>query len=1141
MSRIVLTKLLPPKISGELIDRPRLLELFSNNPGVKLVAFVAPAGYGKTIAALQYVNALPCPSVWYQLNAYDNDPAVFIQSLIMGIRRHYTAFGAEALQLVAQSGITSFRHSIAASIANELADNPDLHLSLVLDDYHEIAAPAIHGFVQEFLEYLPDGSRIVITSRSSPPLALPRLRVAGEVELVQADTLRFSVAEVGELLSRIQPDASPLTIETLAARTGGWPAALRLMAASALADNPASPVLASTSIYDYLAEEVLDQLPPETRDFLIAASVLEILTPQACDLLLQRNDSRQTLGFLEQQRLFLIPLAGPDIAYRFHQLFREFLLERLGPGRDPLFRRAGRIALENGDWDNAVEYRLSAGDDPDLLPLLIKAGREAFRQGRWQTVERWLEKLGRERLSADAWLSLFQAKIHVRRGRLDEAGAWIERGLPGFECHRDVVGVAECRFIQAKILNSHGRYGESLVLLAEAFPVLQQAEPSLRFDLSMEKALLFIRMGQLRQAEELLLKGLQVAQKGDDSWITAHFFEGLGNTYYMLGEFHKALDYYTKATRSSPSGVMPGYCPDFLGFIYQEMGQIDRAMAYLQDSIALKERTGLNEALLPAYFQLSGLYADLGEFEKAEGIYDKAVALIAEIGGERFFQLLLQVDLGRIRTMQGRLDEARNVMEEALAETDESGVALLMCRLFYGAILLMNGEFAAAEETLLRALGSGIEFAQALTQCYFLLASLKFATGDMDGAAAYSRKLLNFSADKSFEQMYVYMFENAHPILRYGLESGIEVPFIQRVLVLLGEQALSLLSELAAHPDYSVRASVVFPITQIAANSARDILRSLAIDPDPRIRRSVRECAPPDAVESNGIPISAECPHPPLVTPIAQRTLLGAAPTVEQQPPLWLEMLGPDRIVLSGADITGVKWRFTKSRDLLLYLAHQGKPVGINRILEDLWPDTPLEKAINLFYGALHWLRKVLRTDSHPELVSYAAKTCQLLPGACVTDRDRFIALIDPVIHAKRISPSDKARLEEAAALFRGEYLERTEYPWVVLEREHLNRLYLETAIHLARFYLQERDFLRTVNLLEPLSRQYPLREEITAFLMSAYAGLGDRRAVIRRYQQLKTDLDEELGVTPAPEIKRLYYELCGQREENPGAEEDQG
>ncbi len=1133
MTPMMFTKLLPPRIGSELIERPRLLELFSGNKEVKLITVTAPAGYGKTIATLQYVHKVGYPFVWYQLDQYDNDPVVFIQYLITGIERLFPGFGVETQQLVLQSNNESSLRLIVIALINELVNLAKRDLTLVLDDYHVIFTPAIHQFIQELLEYLPDGIRLVIISRTSPPLSFSRYHVSGEIVVFDSETLRFTMSEAREFIAKKQLSPSQELVDSLMAKTDGWPAALKLLASSVVADDFVSQSKNAEHIYDYLANEVLDRQPEEIRDFLISTAVLATITPEICDLLLERDDSRKLLDRLEKQQLLLIPLAGQNKAYRYHQLFRDFLLERLGPRKNRLLRKAGEIARQNEDWDQAIEYFAAAGSGQDVSALLEETGRQALRQRRWQTVERWLGLLDRGQIAAAEWLALFQAKIAIYRGKLTEAENWIDKARAGFTDRQNEVGIAECQFLQAKILNRNGCYQESLNLLTEAYAVLQQSEPVFRFELPLERALLFVRMGRLRQAEDLLLKGLQVVTEQDDPWITAHFLEGLGTTYYMLGQTMKALDYYEKAARLSPGGILPNYFPDFIPFLYQELGDLDRAFAYLGDSIATKEKNGLFESLIPAYYQLSCIYTDIGELEQAETVYQKAIQLIAEIGGERFFWIVLKVNFGRIRALQGHLAEARVIMEQVLTESQpESGVALLMNQIFYGLVLLLSGSFKEAETILLDALQSEIEFAKALTYACFLLASIKFATGDTEAADQYSRRFLDYSASKHFEQMHVFMVDNLYPIIRFGLENAVQISFIQRTLVLLGEPGLPLLMELSTHPNPEIRSRSIFPLSQINNAAAKGVLQLLAADPDPEIRKLVKQCT---VSADSSLEIAAQNlthpnqkPRPALKTkPVVKRKIHDFSPS-SAMPALHIEMLGSIRIGLNQQDITHIRWRFTKSRDLLLYLAHQGQPVEINRILEDLWPDLPLEKAINHFYTALHWLRQVIQRDSPAEVITYASKTCQLLSGFYDTDRQRFVALINEVSNKSQLSLKELAVLEEALSLYRSHYLCQLDYPWLISEREHLKRLQLETAIRLAKHYLQNREHFKAAKLLEPLAGENPLREEIHGLLMSAYAGLGDKIAVITQYKKLKAYLDEELGLAPAPEITKLYYQLCG-------------
>jgi ATP-dependent transcriptional regulator len=166
-----------------------------------------------------------------------------------------------------------------------------------------------------------------------------------------------------------------------------------------------------------MASEVLEREEADTRRFLTSISVLEEITPESCDLLLQRKDSRTLLATLGR-RHFLIPLAGKNDTYRYHQLVRDFLLERLGDERFELLEKAGEAALKNGEIGRAVECFLAAGVREKAQKTMIEAGRKLIGRGNWQTVERWLSNFPEEEMAQDSWLALYKAQIDLNRGRI---------------------------------------------------------------------------------------------------------------------------------------------------------------------------------------------------------------------------------------------------------------------------------------------------------------------------------------------------------------------------------------------------------------------------------------------------------------------------------------------------------------------------------------------------------------------------------------------------------------------------------------------------------------------------------------------------------------------------------------------------
>ena len=82
---------------------------------------------------------------------------------------------------------------------------------------------------------------------------------------------------------------------------------------------------------DYLVEEILQQQPEHIQTFLLHTSILEHLCGPLCDavLLNSSNSGQETLEYLEQANLFVVPLDNERRWYRYHRLFADVLQAHL--------------------------------------------------------------------------------------------------------------------------------------------------------------------------------------------------------------------------------------------------------------------------------------------------------------------------------------------------------------------------------------------------------------------------------------------------------------------------------------------------------------------------------------------------------------------------------------------------------------------------------------------------------------------------------------------------------------------------------------------------------------------------------------------------------------------------------------------
>ena len=83
----------------------------------------------------------------------------------------------------------------------------------------------------------------------------------------------------------------------------------------------------------------------------------------------------------------------------------------------------------------------------------------------------------------------------------------------------------------------------------------------------------------------------------------------------------------------------------------------------------------------------------------------------------------------------------------------------------------------------------------------------------------------------------------------------------------------------------------------------------------------------------------------------------------------------------------------------------------------------------------------------------------------------------------------------------------------------------------MARLSLERGRYPQAVACLRSILKVNPLLEEAHALLMTAYARMGDRMAVLQQYETLTVVLEEELGIAPGAKTRDLYYKLCGESE----------
>jgi LuxR family maltose regulon positive regulatory protein len=646
---LVESKLAVPSVRHSMVDRPRIRRALDARDGVAVTLVAAPAGYGKTTAVRAWCARADAQRAWVTLDAGDNDATQLWTYVATAVDRVRSGLGHDALRRLRVSG--SPIEDAVDALTNSMA-RVGGRLVLVLDDLHLVTDRECLSSIDHALAHLPANTRAVLISRVDPPLNLARLRVSGALAELRAGELAFTRAEARELLVALgQLDLGPAEIDVLVERTDGWPAALILAGLwLRTVDDRARAVRSFGGdhrfVAEYLSNEVLAALDDDRRSFLHGAAVLEELTAELCDAVLERTDSAVELAELERSNLFVSRLERTGW-FRVHPLFGEYARAQLAASEPAAVTRIHRRAAEwlrsRGLPIDAVKHAAAAGEHEFVADVLIEYHLPLIRHGAARTLLRWVGTLPDDEL--------------VKHPELAAAAATATALVGG----RRIDQRRLLRLADAALAGPPGGadpYGEAVVLLIRALTI----------------------DGGVAQAVRDGRRAVELARRGSDELLTGAL-AAHARALYFAGDLDqsravaKRVIAHPDVGRRTPSLA---HARATLALVAVERGRLASARSHAEKAKAAVGRIGTSRSWLGAHAS-----AAIGAVLAAEGNLVDAERELAT--AEHFFRdevatlhrTWLLVLLARVRVRRGRLDEAEASLRtavEALEELTDSGV-----------------------------------------------------------------------------------------------------------------------------------------------------------------------------------------------------------------------------------------------------------------------------------------------------------------------------------------------------------------------------------------------------------------------------------------------------------------------------------
>src|SRR4051794_7450071 len=355
-----------------IIERPRLTRLLDDT-AARVIMLVAPAGYGKTTLAGQWLADKP--HAWYSARSGTDSAAVGI-GLLEAAADVRGDVGQRFRQwLLAQRSSNDFGRA-ARFLAADLATLPS-SAWLAIDDYHQLSSEA-----EELIDSLRslEPLRLLLTSRRRPAWCTPRDLVYDEIFEIERSTLSMNDDEASEVLRHLGHEATHV-IDV----ADGWPAVIGLASFARESPRLAQGTL-PPELHAYIADELYATLDPSVRNDVACLALFLRVSPHLAKSVLPETSERV---LAEALRVGFLTEDGPD-SYRLHPLLRSFLLRKLRSAEaDHLQRivsRAVNAMLADRDWDNALEVSVSFDATHLLVDLTETALYDLLDRGLVSTI-----------------------------------------------------------------------------------------------------------------------------------------------------------------------------------------------------------------------------------------------------------------------------------------------------------------------------------------------------------------------------------------------------------------------------------------------------------------------------------------------------------------------------------------------------------------------------------------------------------------------------------------------------------------------------------------------------------------------------------------------------------------------------------
>ena len=1060
---LVMTKIRIPRRRPELLSRRRLADFIHAHLDCKLILISAPAGYGKTSLLTDFAYETDLPVCWYTLDPFDRDLRVFLEHLIAAIARQFPAFGEQSRLLLQETPDPKHNlQPIVATLVREIYDTIPEYFVLILDDYHTVEE---EEKIIEFLDLFVtymDENCHFILASRTLP-ALPNLSLL----LARKQATGLSIDELR---------FTPQEVKSLAQQN--YDLELTLEDAAKLAEQTEGWItgllLTAAPRWEQTQESVTlrGRINIGLYDYL-SKQVLDQQPAQLRDFLLASS----VLDELSQE--LCATVLGVDRPADLMDQLRTrnlFVIE---------FEGGGDRLRYHDLFRDFLQASLRRQDETRFRELTRRAAQAYASRGEWQrAVSRYMALQDYESV---AEIVEQTATRMYETGRWDTLAGWID-ALP------ETIKTARPDFLiqRGKIHAERGEHTLALALYNQAKQAFTAAgdKAGLASALAREGCVLRFQ-GRYAEAKARCQEALALVSGAtpQEKSVMALAHKHMGLCQLGLGQLTEGLEALQQSLRlyeelDNPYDI--GMVQQDLGMGHVLSGDLEGAVSHCQEALQAWQRLGTPGPWAHTLNNLSVIHYLRGEYDRASHLLNDALTKAREAGNLRV-EAVVWASLGDLHRDLGAYEQARQAYTDGSQVATRAGEGFVVTYTLdgLGDIFRLQGNLTEARQQLLEALQHAEQHGSAYETglCHTSLGILASVKGDLAVARQHLNRAVELFEGGGFKQ------ELARARLHQA-QAAFLAGEQEKALTDL-EQALILAAQLGFDQFLVVEGQQLQPLLRYAAGQK---VGGKAL---PLLLKRIKA-------------------HQSLIAKLAE-------PVIRAEPQLDMRIyaLGPAQVELGGKT---VQWAAVQSRDIFFCLLQHPQGLRKEELGGILWPEHSPQKLDAILRSSLYRLRRALSRESvvfEEGLYRFNRKSNYWL------DVEVFEKTLDQAEQSLAAAKKKKiALLEEALALYRGDYLSEVYADWCASERDRLRGRYLAAMEELARLNADRGELQRAIELYQSLLTQDQYYEVAHRELMRCYYRQGDRASAIRQYQTCARILREEMGVNPMPETEQLHLQI---------------